>query len=572
MPPDAGRTGRRIDARISRRGPALAAAAVGVVALGAVGAVVVVPVWRLVAVSFEQGPHAWIRLWTQPALTTAVWHTALLAIVVPLIAVPLGVLFALLLRRPDVPLARTLRVLVLLPLIVPQFVLGYSWRQAYGRAGFVDSLFGFHWAGLDGVAGIVVVMVVDAVPLIVVLTTVGLGTRAQPDLEQAARLSGATEWSVLRTVTLPLLRPVILAATVLTVVGALGAFAVPQVLGSATGFTTVTTRIYASLARGSDPTAFLDSVTLSLLLVIVALALLTPADTALTPRLRTQRSVGSGGYRAPGGERAGSAGRGIAACIVLFAATGTLLPMLALVSAALTKAIGLAPTPANWSSTNFRSALSRPMLAALEHSLLLATGAASILVVLGVVLTLLERRAGGRLLGTVALLTFAIPGSTLAVGLLLGYGKLLRGSLLLILLAYLAKFWALAHRAISGAAERLPAAELAAARCSGAGAGTAFRTVWLPAMAPALIGGWLLVFVTALHEVTMSSLLYSFGTETLAVAVLNRQELGDIGTTAALSVLLTLVMLAAAAAGWLIVPAVSRRASRVRREVPVDVR
>ena len=104
---------------------------------------------------------------------------------------------------------------MVLPLLVPQFVLGYSWTQAYGRAGFTDDLVGLHWSGLTGPAGIVVVLVVDAVPICYLLTTVGLATRAQPELELAARVSGASGWATLRTVTLPLLRPVLAAESVL---------------------------------------------------------------------------------------------------------------------------------------------------------------------------------------------------------------------------------------------------------------------------------------------------------------------------------------------------------------------
>src|SRR4029453_17121783 len=66
--------------------------------------------------------------------------------------------------------------------------------------------------------------------------------------------------------------------------------------------------------------------------------------------------------------------------------------------------------------------------------------------------------------------------------------------------------------------------------------------VALPPPAPPLRGAWLICFLTALHEVTMSSLLYGPGSETLAVIVLNTQELGRIGPTAALSVLLSLLV------------------------------
>ena len=197
-------------------------------------------------------------------------------------------------------------------------------------------------------------------------------------------------------------------------------------------------------------------------------------------------------------------------------------PTLALLAAAVTSAIGLRPTPSNWTLDNFRSALDAPTVDALWNSVQLATLAAFALTAFGVLIAALERRAAGRALGTIAILTFAIPGSALAVGLLIAYGRWFGGSLGLILVAYLAKFWALAHRTLSGAVDRVAHAEWQAARTSGARPPVAIATIWLPSLAPALLGAWALVFLSALHEVTMSSLLYSFGNETLAVAVLEQ--------------------------------------------------
>jgi iron(III) transport system permease protein len=82
------------------------------------------------------------------------------------------------------------------------------------------------------------------------------------------------------------------------------------------------------------------------------------------------------------------------------------------------------------------------------------------------------------------------------------------------------------------------------------------RTPQAPILRPALFGAWTLVFLSALHELTMSSLLYGPGNETLAVVVLNLQQLGDVAATSALAVLLTLLVAA---------PAVPLLASRRRR-------
>jgi iron(III) transport system permease protein len=526
-------------------------------ACAASAGLVVVPLVKLVQVMFEDGGSSIGRVLRAPGLGPAALHTIVLACVVPLIAVPLGCAAALFLRRSDVPARGLLRLAVVLPLIIPQFVLGYSWTQAYGRAGFTDTLFGLSWARLEGPAGIVVVLVVDAAPLCYLLTTVGLATRAQPELERAAHVSGASAWTTLRTVTLPLLCPVLAAEVAVTFVATMESFAVPQVLGAPNGFATLTTRIYADLALASDPDSFLDAVTLALGLVVLAAAVLLPADLVLGPRLRARRT---GQPPAPAPTRRRS-WRTVAPtlAIVGYTVLAVGVPTLALLAAAMTKAIGLRPTPSNWTLGNFRAALDGPTIDALWNSVQLAGLAAFALTAFGVLIAVLERRGAGRALGTIAILTFAIPGSALAVGLLIAYGRWFGAGIGLILVAYLAKFWALAHRTVSGAVDRLPHAEWQAARASGARPPVAAVTVWLPSLAPALLGAWALVFLSALHEVTMSSLLYSFGNQTLAVAVLNQQELGDVGATAALSVVLTALIVVAAVPVWLLLRWAARR-------------
>lgn len=511
--------------------------------VGAAIGLVIIPLVKLGQIALEQGGSSVARVLHAPGLGTAAMHTMMLACVVPLFAVPLGCAMAIFLRRADVPCRGLLRVLVLLPLVIPQFVLGYSWTQSYGRAGFTDGLVGLRWNALNGPVGITAVLVVDAAPLCYLLTTVGLATRAQPDLERAAHLCGASAWTTLRTVTLPLLRPILAAEVVLTFIATAESFAVPQVLGAPSGFATLTTRIYSDLALASDPDSFLDAVTLSLSLVLVAAVVLLPADIVLGPKLRAVRTAQPGGAV----HALGRNWRTLAAALVLgiYTVFAVGLPTMALVAAAITRAIGLPPTPSNWTLGNFRAAMDPTTIDALWNSVQLATVAAFALTGFGALIAALERHRAGRALGTLAILTFAIPGSALAVGLLIAYGRWFGGSIALIFVAYLAKFWALAHRTLSGAVERLPHGEWQAARVSGAGPGVAVRTIWLPSLAPALLGAWALIFVSALHEVTMSSLLYSFGNQTLAVAVLNRQELGDLGTTAALSVLLSALLLVA---------------------------
>ncbi|MGI9156977.1 MAG: ABC transporter permease [Marmoricola sp.] len=530
---------------------------------------VLLPLLEMVRTAWSERAGTLGTVLTRPGLGSAVAHSLGLALAVTLLAVPVGSLLALLLRRPDLPARTFLRIGVLLPVLVPDFVLAYSWVRAFGPAGFTDDLFRLAWQGIEGPVGVTVVLAVNAVPLVFLVVSVGLAARAEPALERAARVAGAGACTVLRTITLPLLWPALASAAVLVFVLTLGSFAIPQVMGSPSGFSTITTRIYANLARSSEPAAFVEAILLALLLVVIAIAVVAPADLLLAPRLQSTRTATTDPVSTTQRRRASSrwAAAGVGGYLLLVVGV----PLLALLTTALTKAVGLPPVPANWTVRNFGSVLTTGNGEALGRSLLLALLAASVLVVLGGCVAALERTRLGRGTGTLVLLTFVLPGSTLAVGLLITYGRWLGGSLLIILLAYLAKLWAFAHRPISGALDRLPPDELSASRVSGASLLVALRTVVLRPMAPALLAAWLVCFLTALHEVTMSILLYGPGSETLAVVVLNSEELGQVGQTSALSVLLTALLLVPAGICWLAIRRLdlSRAAPRSRKAVHV---
>ncbi len=547
--------------RLATPGRAIVALTLGVL----VAVLVVIPIGRLAAVAWTEGHGILSYLAAEPGLGRAVINTILLAAAVTFAAVPMGTAAALGLARADVPGRRAWRLALLLPVVVPDYVLGFSWTQAYGIGGFTDALADRPWSGVNSAVGVWAALTVGAVPLTYLVITVGLAVRAEPSLVRAARASGAAPAVVLWTVTLPLLRPAIAAATVLCFALSLGAFAIPQVMGSPGGFRTVTTEIYRSLSLGSDPQSFVAAVVLALLLVLITILIVGPADAWLGPRMRVRRAA----VAEPAVTVRPRSVAGVAVALALggFLLFGVLLPLIALLGTAVTSAVGVPPTPGNWTGDNFASVITDRTIAAFGRTALLAVTAAVLLTGLGAAVAGLEQRQGGRLIATLVTTTLVLPGSTLAVALLISYGRWLADTLVLILLAYLAKLWAFGHRPLSGALDRLPPGELQAARASGAGAITAVRTVALRPLAPALLTAWLIVCVTAMHEVTMSSLLYGPGTETLAVVVLNSADLGQVQNTAALAVLVTLVVLVPAMPVWLLV-----RRLQVRAPESVDAR
>lgn len=526
-------------------------AAIGWTAIGwavvasSLAVLVVAPVGRLVTVATSAGWDGVRRAVATSRASEAVGNTLWVSVVSTLVAVPLGIAMALIVDRGGPGDRAGLRAGLLLPLVVPRFVLGFSWLQAYGESGLLDDAAGLRFPGLVGPAGIVAVTAVTMAPIAFLIVTAALAVRAEPDLDRAARASGASAWASLRTITLPLVRPAAVAAAAVVFAASVESFAIPAVLGIRAGFAMMTTRMYQQLTFSADPAAFTAAVILALLMVAIVLLAVAPFDRILSSRAVPLRATPAGG--SPSGSPrpvARAATAGLWTYIVLV----VLVPLAALTLSALTRAVGLPAVPANWSLENFRQAFSGPSWSALGRSMALALAAAAILAVLGGLLAGLERVSGWRRSGTLVTLSFALPGSALAIGLLTAYGRWIGGTITIILLAYLAKLWALSHRSIASSLERLPADVLHAARASGAHPLTAIRSVALPPLVPAVVAGFALVFLFAFHEVTMSALLYGPGSRTLGVVVLNLQELGDVGRTSALAVVMVAVAVASALA------------------------
>lgn len=480
------------------------------------------------------------QLWAERS-ATAVGNTLWTSVVATTVALAGATAAALVTERTAVPGRRLLRLGVLMPLLVPPYVSALSWARAYGPAGLTDRVAGVEVPGVYGSLGIVAVIVVNTLPLAYVLIAANLASRAEPDLERAARASGASATTAFATVTLPLLRPALVAGGALVFVTAANNFGVPAVLGRPAGFSTVTTRIYEDLVLSADPAAFSRVLVLALLLVAVAVVVIVVADALVGLRLqgaRTGLPAGSSG----GGRRRWWPALAVWAYVALAVAG----PLVALVLIALTRALGVPPTPANWTLANFATAFDGTALTGLANSLRLAAVTAVIVAGLGATVAGLRRRRTARLAGSASLLTFAVPGSALAVAILLSYGAWWRDTLVLIGLAYVAKLWALGHRTIASAVEGLPEDLRRAARASGAGPVVTTATITTPLLRPAIAAGALIAFLFAFHELTMSALLYGPGTETLAVVILNLNQLGDIRATSALAVALTGLVLVGA--------------------------
>lgn len=504
--------------------------ALALVVFSAVALLVVWPLVELGSVAAEQ-PLA--QAIAELLSGAALWNTVIIGSLVAVVTTTAGTGAALLTERSGLAARTWMRLAIVLPILIPPFVSAMSWLRAYGPGGLTDDLFGWDLPGLVGLPGIVLVISLNALPLAYLLAVAALRTRSDPESELASRVSGAGAASTFRHVTFPLMRNALGGIGALTFVIAINSFGVPAVLGTPAGVETMTTQIYQDFALSSRPEAFSRAILVASGLVVLALVVASLGE-ALSGQRAMRRDSRGGPAHAPRRQR-----KLIVALAAGFVAV-LVLPTIALVLTALTRGVGLPASPGNWTTQNFRDAVDPRFLGALGRSVLLAATAATVALALGAATTAFRRLWLGRVAAVSAVLAFAIPGSALAIAILLAHGSRLRDTLLIILIAYVAKLWTVGHRAIDGSIDNVASDVRLAARISGATSSTAMRTVLMPLLTPAILAGWALVFLFAFHELTMSSLLYGPGTDTLAVAVLNLQQLGDVPVSSALAVILTL--------------------------------
>lgn len=499
----------------------------------------------------------------------ALRHSLEVAVSSTVIASALGAGLAWLVARTDLPWRRFFRTAFVLPFLIPPFIGAIAWVYILGPVGYLNRL----WMGVTGsteplfvvygYAGIVLVLVLHDIPL-VYLTVLGGLERMNPELEEAAQISGSGTWRVMRTITLPLMVPVLLAAAVLTFTSDIAEFGIPAVLGFSQGYFVLPVKIYEQIARGFGPDSIGLAAALSMLLMATGtLALL--VQRWLLRGDRAQRYVViSGKSMQPNRVRLGVARWWIfGLCLAIVLAT-TVLPVVAVGLTSLIRSVGLSPAPENWSLEHFEAVLTGLPAATrgIRNSMALAASAATIVAILGATIAYLIVRTrwhGRALLDVGASLPYAIPGTVFALGVILAWLRPLPGvaftlynTLWIILVAYIGRYMIFGVRPTAASLAQVHTSLEEAARVSGAGWLRTFRDIVVPLVLPGIFAAWFLVFIPTLRELTVSILLWSAGNETIGVMVFNLQESGQEGPSAALSlVMIALLVTANYAARWL---------------------
>jgi iron(III) transport system permease protein len=518
----------------------------------------------LVAVDAFRADGAWslanIRGFLRdPREWEALWGSLWISFASVALAAALGIPLAFIFERFDFPGRRLLGGLVALPAVLPPLVGVIAFLFLYGESGIIPRLI---VAGLGlreppwrlrGAGAILLVHAYSMYVYFYLFTRAGLA-RVDASMTEAAASLGAGRWRTLRSVVLPLVRPQIAAAALLTFMTALGSFSAPYIFGG--GFRVMPTQILATKLNGDLGLAMVETTALAAL-ALAALALLRRTQgSAGVAIIAKGAAPGVRVLRSPLG-RAGAAALGWGFAILL------LLPHATLVLVSLVP-LGTWTTelfPTVYSLGNFATLAREPeRLRPLVNSLWMAgvatAGALALAVWAG--REVAQRRVRlARQLEVLVHLPWAVPGTVLAIALATTFSArvpwagrwLLVGTVLILPLAYLIRnLPVVAGTVLPGFGQLDPSLDEAAASL-GAGRWRTLLRVTFPLLRPALLAGGALAFATAVGDFVTSIVLYTYDTRPISIEILGALREYDIGIAAAYGVVLMLVSATAMGVG-----------------------
>lgn len=524
---------------------------------------VVYPIGWLVFGSFYSGSPLetgtltlgnYLRAYSDPQLGATLVNTALFAVGQTVVSVGIGGWFAWVVARTNVPGRRSFEFLLVLVYLFPLILGVIAWTMLLSPGkGLLNQLcmfvFGLEEAPFDiySLPGMIFVQGLYLAPLAFMMLAPAFAA-VDAGLEEAACMSGSGPLGVFVRVTLPLVRPAVLSASLLMLILGIESFDVPQMLGATKGIYTYPSLIYHAVAV-RYPADYGTGTALASGLLVLSLLLVLAYRRATASASRYQTVTGSnykstvvdlGRWKWP-----------VSAACWLFFVLAIVLPVLVLLYGSLLRFFGRFTLKSLERLTleNYVKVFNDDfILRALANSLGLAALSAVLAVALAFCIAFVAQKTrlrGRGAIEAVAMLPVAVPATVLGLGLLWAYVTVplqIYGTVIILVIAYVTRYLPVTLRTVSGGMIQLGDELEEASRMSGAGIAFTLRRVVLPLLSPVLFAAGLVMFMAALRELSMSLLLSGLGNPVVSVAIYNFYSVGETGPLSALAIVVVVIV------------------------------
>ncbi len=502
------------------------------------------------------------KVWGLACLTSrsscgVAWNTLALAFSTATACTVLGLCFALIVTRTDFRAKRVMRLLTVLPIITPPFVIGLGLILIFGRSGvvnqFVEYLTGEslgRW--IYGFQGVWLAQTFSFTPT-AFLVLIGVVEGISPSLEEASQTLKANRMRTFRSVTLPLMRPGLANAFLVVFVESLADFGNPIVLGGSFGV--LSTEIFFAVVGAQAD--FSRAAMLAFILLGFAL-LIFFAQRAIVGNKSYVSMTGKGDTGLP--TPLPTSVRRIAYGIAVPWAALTIFVYTMALAGGFVKVWGRdwTPTLSHYArafaidfGANGQIILSGGAWGSLQTTLMLAAAAAPLTAGLGLLAAWVlsrQRFKGRTALEFALMLTFAVPGTVIGIAYILTYNippLEITGTAIILIVCFVFRNLPVGVRSGLAAMSQLDKSLDEASTTLRASTWTTLRRVVLPLLKPAIVTALVYSFVRAMTTVSAVIFLVSAQYEMATVYIINRTINGDYGLAIAYSSTLIVIMMIA---------------------------
>jgi iron(III) transport system permease protein len=492
------------------------------------------------------------RIFTDRRLFESAANSALFAFGSAAVALVFGGLIAWIVERTNAPLKGLAYLTTVISLGTPYVLYVGAWLFLLGKSGPINMLWRQWTGGTDpliniySLGGMIMIEGFLWSPLVFLLMAATF-RNANPELEEAARMSGASVWETIRRVTLKLAMPALLALALLVFIRALEGFEVPALIGLPGRVNVLTTDIFLDMNAHAPPDLGHASAFSFVLLVIVAVLLYFYGRLSRSAE-RFATVTGKGFRPRPfdlGKGRYAAAAILVLNFVLLLAAPtliliwASLLPFYQTIRVSAFRLLTLRNYEAVLASTHY--------LDLLRNTLAIAAGAATAVMAITLVAGWLaaRRRPGSWALDQLATLPLVFPGIVLGVAVMQLFLNLpipLYGTIWIIMWAFVIRYLPYGMRYSYAGMIQIHRELEEAAGVSGASAFEALHRIVAPLLLPALAAGWLFIFLLGARVLSLPILLAGPSSQTMAVAMYDLWSNGQGPELAALGLLWTAFM------------------------------
>ena len=495
---------------------------------------------------------------TEPETFQALKNSFVIACMTTVGSVIVGTFFAWLVTRTDLPYKTFMKSLFLVPFMLPSFIGALAWKMLLSpHSGYINKL----WMemfntteplfNIYSYAGIALVEVMYLFPF-VFIQVCGASERMDPTLEESARISGAGLLTITRKITIPLVLPSIMSGALLIMLYSMAHFGTVAVLGIEQGIYNIPTLIYEKIHQSAGSFASIRTGTVLATVLIASAALIIWTQQKILSRGHYQ-IIGGKCFRPMELKLRGLRYPLLIFCLAYIGFT-IVLPTVVIFLVGGVQTYGLSILdPNNLSLDNYKYILFEYDVTrdAIWNSVTLGLAAAFITMFAGVMISyvIVKMKVRGKgILEFLGMLPFSVPGSVIALGVILAwsgaYGINIYNTVWIILVSYIARYMAFSLKANSAALEQVHDSLMEASRSCGASMWQSLKDIVIPLVRPGMISAFFLIFLPALRELTVSIMLYAPTTRTIGVAIYTLNEDGEtVMSTALAGIALILIVL-----------------------------